>query len=195
MRVSGRFIRHQHIRDSKDLKYEKKISVQNVKRYIDYFQFEIHQKNILIDIISYLTIALRSRYSGLEDDKDKRYFNTNPENSKYNFGISTYRLETYINENLFNNRGKTEHINFAIDLLRICTHRHTTWSYVCSYTRSAEEIIEYLNQNPDNNICLLKDIRDYLENQLKNQYKLSSFQTLMMQFISILISFVADQKI
>lgn len=182
MKVSGREIRH-HFYTSKIFKEAKVDNLANLKNWVSYSKFSQEQKYLLAKLIVCLTVALRSRYSGLEGDSDRKYFNTTPENSKYGFEITSENIATFLKANFFQTGDYDQYFEkLSLQLLEICTHRHTTLSPVLKYTATGEELLKLLvndKQRKKDLKIFMKDVKVYLEshftksNFLKEEDKMS----------------------
>ncbi|HMT02546.1 MAG TPA: hypothetical protein PKD00_04440 [Burkholderiales bacterium] len=120
-----------------------------------------NNKNQFKNFLDYLTVALRSRYSGVDINKDKIKFSDTGGIGKFSItreGIKEY-LDFIFNKELEINDDEIDAI------LEMCTHRHTSFSSVASYTNTSKEFLSKIGIENINNENLLK-IKDLLEKPL-----------------------------
>lgn len=153
--VSGRVIRHT---------FKKQIDVVTRTTVINNLKNKAavlsREKKVELKLlIAYLTVGLRSRNSGLVDDKDKRYFNNRGDMCK--FRIDKDAVGVYLKE-IF---GGDESIGELETEVFLCmpTHDHTSFKSVTKYTDTAIDFI--LAIGLDVNTLILKTIRDVLESK------------------------------
>ncbi len=117
------------------------------------------KKTELVNLICYLNIALRSRYSGLENDLNIKYFNNTSKSG--NFKITQKGVEKVLRSILENTIDNDD----TNTILSMCTHRHTTVDSVNSFTKTAQQFFKETCLKPD--YKKLKDIKKFLDSNLK----------------------------
>ncbi|HMT02212.1 MAG TPA: pentapeptide repeat-containing protein [Burkholderiales bacterium] len=113
----------------------------------------------LVNLKCYLNVALRSRYSGLENDPNIRYFKYKDLKSG-NFKITQEGVKKVL-ESIFDNVLNED----VSKIISMCTHRHTTFDPVNSFTKTAQQFFKDVNLNC--NVKTLKDIKKSLDSNLK----------------------------
>lgn len=175
MEVSGRSVRHS-CGTQKNLQKKKEKDLIHLKEWVLKSNFSHEKRILLAKTIASLTLSLRSRYGGLENDADKKFFNTTPANSIFGFGITIERLAGFLKENFGNPEDSNELFhNLSTYLVEICTHRHTTLSRVLSFTASGSQLLKVLLRDSDFNVVKLfmKQAKEYLESQFTKPSSLS----------------------
>lgn len=189
-RISGSEIRSFFNNDHDEISAAKDKSVHAVIDILSKLQLSPEQKNQLIDVISYLIILLRSRYSGLLNDENKKYFNT-PENNKCpDFGVSQAGLHLVLCKILPNMR--IDEIRTLVEHLPIiCTHKRTKiyrFGFVKKHTGGALRIFTFLGCteiDKKRSLKFMGDVIRYLESGLDEKRILEPKHMKMMNMISM----------
>lgn len=137
--ISGKYVRS-HSDEFKIKEYKSAANIEALAHRLSNFCANDHNsKNAhLKSLIMYLTIALRSRFSGLHGDKEIRFFNNN--SLQGNFKLTLEGVTLYLQNKLSPECTKED----ARQIISLCTHRHTTIAAVEEYTKSAMALFSSL---------------------------------------------------
>jgi uncharacterized protein YjbI with pentapeptide repeats len=162
--ISGKYVRS-HSNAFKIKEYKSAANIEALAHRLSNFCANDPSKNAHLKfLIMYLTIALRSRFSGLHGDKEIRFFNNN--SLQGNFKLTLEGVTLYLQNKLSPECTMED----ARKIISICTHRHTTVAAVEEYTKSAMLLFSSL-QIPYNPKEELNTIRQALESSnLSNKY-------------------------
>ncbi len=154
----------------KDIK-QKETTITEQKKIAKIAEFEnINNdkdvKNQFKNFIDYLTVALRSRYSGFDVSEDKILF-ADKSNGLGKFSITRNGIKEYL-DFIFRDEGIKTTDDEIDAILEMCTHRHTSFSSVTSYTNTTKEFLTKIGIENINNKNLIQ-IKNLLENPLCNE--------------------------